>query len=126
MGRIGKRIRLSGGSDERGQSAVAFVAVVPVIVLLTLVLLQFALAGHATLSAATAARAAARADYVGADAERAARRALPPALRRGSVVEIGDRDVAVDVRAPRALPVAPPIPVRATTRLGPADGVPRG
>ncbi|HET6830475.1 MAG TPA: hypothetical protein VFH44_03895 [Solirubrobacterales bacterium] len=120
MGSIAERI----GSlrDERGQVAVAFVAVVPALVLVALALLQFVLVGHATLSAA----AAARADYTGGDAERAARRALPPGLRFSAAVEVGGDAVEVEVRAPRALPVGPSIPVTASTRLGPADGVPGG
>lgn len=112
--------------DEDGQAAVAFVAIVPALVLIALALLQFALAGHASLAAAGAARAAARADYVGGDAERAARQALPPGLREGVAVEVGDEAVEVELEAARALPVGPPIPVSASTRLGPADGVPGG
>lgn len=112
--------------EERGQVAVAFVAIVPALVLIALALLQFALAGHASLNAATAARAAARADYAGGDAERAARRALPPGLRDGVSVEIGDEAVEVELEAPRALPIGPLIPVSASSRLGPADGVPGG
>jgi hypothetical protein len=111
---------------ERGQAAVAFVAAVPAIVLITLALLQLALAGYAAIAAGAAARAAARADYVGGDAERAALRALPPGLRDGTEVEIGGEGVEVEIEAPRALPVGKPIPVSASTRLGPADGVPGG
>jgi hypothetical protein len=118
--------RRSSLRAEHGQVAVAFVAIVPALVLIVLALLQFALAGHASLSAATAARAAARADYVGGDAERAARLALLPGLRDGLAVEAGDEAVEVELEAPRALGVGPPIPVAASTRLGPADGVPGG
>ncbi|MCB0876682.1 MAG: pilus assembly protein, partial [Solirubrobacterales bacterium] len=71
---------------EGGQVAIAFVATVPLLILLALALVQLALAGHAALSAANAARAAARADYVGGDPERAARRALPPSFRPGAEV----------------------------------------
>jgi hypothetical protein len=118
--------RRSSLRAEHGQVAVAFVAIVPALVLIVLALLQFALAGHASLSAATAARAAARADYVGGDAERAARLALLPGLRDGLAVEAGDEAVEVELEAPRALGVGPPIPVAASTRLAPADGVPGG
>jgi len=109
------------GSGESGQAAVAFVAVVPVLVIVALALLQAALAGHAVLTAAGAARAAARADYVGADPERAARRALPPSFRAAPT-----STVAVEVTAPRALPLGPRIPVSAASLLGPPEGVPGG
>ncbi|KAA0271952.1 MAG: pilus assembly protein, partial [Acidobacteria bacterium] len=81
---------------EHGQATVAFVAVVPALVLVALALIQLALAGYATIAAGTAARAAARADYVGAEARRAARRALPPGLRDGIEVEAGPEGVEVE------------------------------
>jgi hypothetical protein len=118
--------RRASRRGERGQAAVAFVAAVPVLVAITLALLQLTLAGHATLNAANAARAAARADYVGAGVERAARQALPPSLREGAAVAVGDASVEVELEVPRALPVGPPIAVSASSRLGPADGVPGG
>jgi len=114
------------GSGESGQAAVAFVAVIPVLVIVALALLQAALAGHAVLTAAGAARAAARADYVGADPERAARRALPPSFRAAATVEVGADSAAVEVTAPRALPLGPRIPVSAASLLGPPEGVPGG
>lgn len=104
----------------------ALVAVVPALVVVTLALLQLALAGHAALSAAAAARAAARAEYVGDDAERAARRALPPAFREAATIEAKADRVEVEIKAPRALPLGPRIPVAASSLLGPADGVPGG
>src|SRR3954453_24189564 len=62
---------------DRGQASVELVAVVPVLLLVTLVVAQLAVAGYALWSAAAAARAGARAGYVGGDAEAAAGR--PPA-----------------------------------------------
>lgn len=117
-----RRRRLLWGG-ESGQVAVAFVAVVPALILVALGLLQFALAGHAALSAANAARAAARAEYVGADPERAVRAALPPGLRSRAEVSAGRDRVEVEVRAPRGLPFGPSVPVTAATRLGPSGGV---
>ncbi len=111
---------------EDGQAAVAFVATVPVLVLLALALLQFVLAGHAALSAGNAARAAARAEYAGGDPERAARRALPPSFRDAAEVDAGRTRVTVELTAPRALPAAPRIPVSASALLGPSGGVPDG
>ena len=112
--------------DESGQAAVAFVAVVPVLILVALGLIQFALVGHAALTAASAARAAARADYTGGDPERAARRALPESFRADARVHVGADAVEVEIRAPRSLPVGPRLPVAASALLGPADGVPGG
>ncbi len=123
---MGMQARRRSLRDEHGQATIAFVAVVPALVLIAGALLQLALAGHASLAAAAAARAAARADYVGANVERAARRALPPGLRDRVDVTLGDEAIAVEIEAPRALPVGPPIPVSASTRLGPAEGVPGG
>lgn len=123
---VRRRSRDPVSSREDGQAAVAFVAVVPVLVIVTLALLQVALAGHAALSAAGAARAAARAEYAGGDVERAALRALPPAFREAAAIEAGADRVEVEVRAPRAIPLGPPIPVTASSLLGPAGGVPGG
>ena len=119
------RIRRSLAA-ERGQASVALVAVIPALVLLFVTLAQFALAGHAAMSAAGAARAAARAAYVGTDAEDAARAALPGALRPGMSVDLGDEGAEVEVDAPRPLPFLPRIPVSATARIGPEDGVDGG
>lgn len=101
-------------------------AVVPVLIIVTVALLHVALAGHAALSAAAAARAAARAEYAGGDVERAARRALPPTFRGAAAIEADADRVEVEVRAPRALPLGPPIAVTASSLLGPAGGVPGG
>ena len=59
--------------DQRGQASVALIAIVPALILVALTMVQFALAGHAALSAVAAARAAARASYAGTDVEDAAR-----------------------------------------------------
>src|SRR6266498_3315637 len=70
--------------EERGQASVELIAAVPVLLLVTLLVAQLALAGYALWSAGVAARAGARADYVGGDAEAAARSALPLVLRSRS------------------------------------------
>lgn len=113
-------------AGEGGQAAVSLVAVVPVLILLALATVQFALAGHAALSAANAARAAARASYAGADPADAARAALPPSLRLGARVSSAGDEAEVELRAPRALPFLPSIPVTAAAELGPDGGVPDG
>jgi hypothetical protein len=95
--------------------------VVPFLLLAVLAAVQIALAGQALWSASVAARAGARAALVGADATAAARRALPPSLRRGSKVE-GSGDVSVRVPVPRLLPGLPRVMVGARADLGAGDG----
>jgi len=71
---------------ERGQATVELVALLPLIAVLAGVMWQAAVAGQAVWLAGSAARAAARASAVGADARAAARRVLPAQLERGLVV----------------------------------------
>lgn len=92
------------------------IAVVPFLLLALLVAAQIALAGHALWSASVAARAGARAALVGGDAERAARRALPPSLRAGAVVEDSE-GVSVRVPVPALLPKLPQVLVGARSGL---------
>lgn len=89
----------------RGQATVELVALLPLIVVVAAVLWQLALAGHATWAAGAAARAAARAEALGADPVAAARRALPADLRRGLKVSERDGYVRVEVRIPPVTPV---------------------
>lgn len=105
---------------EEGTASIELVAVVPFLLLAVLVAAQIGLAGQALWSAAVAARAGARADIVGGDAARAARRALPSSMREGAEVESGDA-VSVRVVVPRLLPVVPRVTVGARAALG-ADG----
>jgi hypothetical protein len=104
-----------------GQASVELVAVVPILVGLALLVGQLAVAGWALWSAGNAARAGARAAYVGGSAGKAARSALPGPLRDGARVEAGD-GVEVTVRAPALVPGIPRIPVSARTRLDPLGG----
>ena len=82
---------------EHGQAAVELVALLPLIAALGAVLWQGAIVGQALWLAGTAARAAARADAVGADPPDAARRVVPDYLERGLVVRRGRDDDAVRV-----------------------------
>ncbi len=108
--------------DERGgQASVELVAVVPILVGLTLLLAQLAIAGWSLWSAGNAARAGARAAYVGGSPGRAARSALPGPLRQGAEVSAAD-GVKVTVRAPALLPGVPRIPVSARAGLDPVGG----
>jgi hypothetical protein len=105
-----------------GQASVELVAVVPILVSMALLVGQLAIAGWALWSAGNAARAGARAAYVGGSAGRAARSALPGPLRTGAEVSAKD-GVQVTVRAPALLPGIPRIPVSARTGLDPTGGV---
>ena len=93
-------MRTSGG--ERGQATVEFVAVLPLLAVLGFAVWQAAIAGQAIWLAGAAARAAARAEAIGADPEPAARGALPPRLEDGLGVRSGDDDggVTVTLRIP--------------------------
>jgi pilus assembly protein CpaE len=72
---------------EEGQATVELLGIVPALLALGLVVWQLTLVGHAAWMAAHAARAAARAELVGEDAEAAARSALPRALETGLDVQ---------------------------------------
>ena len=111
---------------ERGQASVSLVAIVPGLIVAALAAIQLSLAGYALLSAANASRAAARATYAGADAEDAARAALPDAMRGEARVRTPEDRAEVRVLVPRALPFLPPIPVSASAAVGPDDGIPDG
>jgi hypothetical protein len=89
---------------ERGQATVELVALLPLIAVLAALLWQAVVAGQAVWLAGSAARAAARASAVGADARAAARRVLPESLRRGVVVrDRGDEGVRVKIAIPAVI-----------------------
>ena len=100
----GQARRPDRGSRERGQASVELVALLPLVAVLAGVLWQTALAGQAIWLSGSAARSAARASAIGADARAAARRVLPDRLERGLVVVErpgGARDgVRVAIRIP--------------------------
>jgi TadE-like protein len=106
---------------ESGQASVELVAVIPVLLVVTLAVAQLAIAGYALWSAGAAARAGARAGYVGGDAEAAARHSLPAPLRHRAHVEDSD-GVEVRVRAPSLVPGIPSVPVTARAGLDAGDG----
>jgi hypothetical protein len=114
----------NAGHGERGTASVELIAAVPFLLLALAAAAQIALAGQALWSASVAARAGARAALVGADPKAAARRALPEAMRDGSVVEAdeGDGSVLVKVPVPRLLPQLPEVRVDARSGLGDGDG----
>jgi hypothetical protein len=86
-----------------GQASVELVAVLPALAISLVIAAQTVVVGWALWSAGNAARAGARAEEVGSDAEAAARRALPGALRDGAAIRSGD-GVRVKVRVPAIVP----------------------
>jgi hypothetical protein len=107
---------------ERGQASVELVAALPVLILAALIAAQLAVVGYSLWSAATAARAGARAGYVGGDAAAAARSALPAALEPGARLQAGGGSMEVRVLSPTLVPGLPRIPVEAASALGAGDG----
>src|SRR3954471_3267336 len=106
---------------QSGQASVELVAAIPVLLLVTLVVAQLAVAGYALWSAGAAARAGARAGYVGGDAQAAARHSLPAPLRHGAHVKDSD-GVEVRIEAPALIPGIPSVPVTARAGLDAGDG----
>jgi hypothetical protein len=98
--------------------AAELVAVVPILLVVLLAVGQLAVAGFALWNASDAARAGARADLVGGDAEDAARSVLPSWLEGDAEVETGS-GVEVKLQAPALLPGIPSIPVKAAAELDP-------
>jgi hypothetical protein len=86
-----------------GQASVEFVAVLPALAVCLILAGQAVAAGWALWSAGVAARAGARAENVGGNAEAVARRALPSALRADAVIR-SDDGVRVRVRVPTLVP----------------------
>ena len=104
-----------------GQASVELIAAIPALAIVTLLVAQLALAGYALWSAGVAARAGARAAYVGGSAERAARASLPEVLRMDASVD-DRKGVQVRVRAPSLVPGLPRVPVTARAGLGVGAG----
>lgn len=90
---------------EHGQATVELVALLPLMVVLAALLWQAVVAGQAVWFAGSAARAAARANAIGADERAAARHVLPERLEGGFAVhrERGRDGVRVAVRIPSVI-----------------------
>jgi hypothetical protein len=88
---------------QSGQASVETTALLPLVVLVGALLWQAVVAGQALWLSGAAARAAARAAAVGADADAAARATLPPRLESGLRVRALGRGVGVAVRIPSVL-----------------------
>ena len=97
---MGARFEKAG---RGGQASVELVAVLPAVAVCLVIAGQTVAVGWALWSAGNAARAGARAEEVGGQAEAAARRTLPSALREGAEIHTGN-GVRVRVRVPALLP----------------------
>lgn len=106
---------------EDGTASVELVATIPFLLLAVFVAAQIALAGQALWSAGIAARAGARAALVGGDGARAARRALPEAMRAEAEIEVGETST-VQVVVPRLLGAMPSLSLAARTSLEAGGG----
>jgi Flp pilus assembly protein TadG len=94
-------------ADQRGQTTVELVVLLPVLAAVLAALWQAVLAAQAVWAVTTAARAAARAEAVGDSARAAARDHVPRSLERGLQVRTrSGGEVRVSVRIP-ALPGLP-------------------
>jgi hypothetical protein len=114
---------------HRGQASVELVALVPAIVVIALLGWWVALAAHEWILAGSAARAAVRAQEVGAPAESAARAILGPTRRAGAHVDLrttrsGAPRAVVSLPIPGILPGIPGHVVRGRAALGAGPGAP--
>ena len=106
-----------------GQAAVELVAILPLTAVLCAVVWQLVLAGHAVWSAASAARAAARAQALGLAPRPAARAALPHSLERHLRVAVGPGGaVRVSVAIPSLLRAVDLGSASASARFAPQAG----
>jgi hypothetical protein len=110
---------------EEGQATVELVALLPLMAVLAAVLWQGVVAGQAVWLAGSAARAAARANAIGADERAAARRVLPARLERGLVVRrvsSGGGGVRVAIAIPSIVSSGRLTTVSASARLQDQEG----
>jgi Flp pilus assembly protein TadG len=94
-------------SDDRGQSTIEMVGLLPLVVLVVLVVAQVLAAGAARSAASSAAEAAAMAIVQGGDPEQAGRDAAPGWSRRRLDVKVSGRRVRVRITPRTVLPVLP-------------------
>jgi hypothetical protein len=90
--------------EERGQTSVELVGMLWWLLLTALVVWQLMLAAWAVDQTANAARTASRVEARGGDAVKAARNALPSALREGLKVKISGETAKLSVRIPIVVP----------------------
>jgi hypothetical protein len=90
--------------DQRGQASVELVGMLWWLLLAALVVWQLMLAAWAVDQTASAARTASRVEGRGGDAEKAARNALPNALRDGMTIKVRGETAKLSVRIPIVVP----------------------
>jgi TadE-like protein len=95
---------MNAARRQRGQASIETVALLPVLLLAAVACWQAVLVGWTAVSAAHAARAAARAELVGDPPQPAAMAALPDSMRAGLAVRSDGRAVHVHVRVPAVIP----------------------
>jgi pilus assembly protein CpaE len=98
LSRHGRAATVARVAREDGQATVELLGIVPVLLVAGLVVWQLVLVGHTAWMSAHAARAAARAELVGADAPAAARSSVPERLESG--LEVEHEGEATTVRVP--------------------------
>jgi hypothetical protein len=109
------------GRGASAQASVEFVALLPLLAALMVIAAQTVVVGWVLWSAGNAARAGARAQEVGSDAQAAARHALPGVLRQGAAIKDAD-GVRVQVRIPALVPGVDLPSVTAASRLDETAG----
>jgi hypothetical protein len=92
-----------GAPAERGQAAVEFLAVLPVVLVVALVLAQGLAIGYASVLAGDAAEAGALAVAGGGDPSSAARAALPGWSHARATISVKGGEVTVQMRPPMLL-----------------------
>jgi Flp pilus assembly protein TadG len=90
--------------DQRGQTSIEFLGMLPWLLLAALIVWQILLASYTATSATNAARTASRVAGLGGDGERAGLSALPNALDGGARVAIDGERASVEVRVPVLIP----------------------
>ena len=95
---------MNAARRQTGQASIETVALLPVLLLAALACWQAVLVGWTAVSAAHAARAAARAQMVGDAPQTAAKSALPGSMRAGLTVHSDAQRVHVRVRVPAVIP----------------------
>jgi hypothetical protein len=108
------------GPASAGQATIELLGILPLAVLVALTIAQFLAAGSARELVGNAAEAGAAAILQGADAARAARRALPGWSRSRATVRVSERRVQVVVRPRAVIPLlANRLEARASADAGP-------
>lgn len=113
---------MRGIAAARGQASSELVAAIPLLIVLALAVLQLAVVGWGVWTAGTAARAGARAQFVGGSPRGAARSAIPEVLEEDAAITTTGHGVAVTVRVPSLLPGLGRLPLAASADFDPAAG----